>query len=150
MKFQRQSLILELIDKEEIETQEQLSARLCELGMNVTQATVSRDIKELHLIKTANRDGKYRYSTSGPNSGSDSELRFRTIFREGVVNVDFAGNIVVIKTLTGVANAACAAIDAMKLSDIVGSIAGDDTLFLVMRSPERAASFSGEIQRLTR
>lgn len=148
MKFQRHSQILDLIEREPVETQEQLSARLKDLGIKVTQATVSRDIKELHLIKVSDPSGKYRYSTASQDMEMGFELRFRTIFRESIVQVDCAMNIVVIKTLIGVASAACAALDAMKLPDIVGSLAGDDTLFVVMRSPEKALQFSAEIKKL--
>lgn len=148
MKFQRHSLILDIIERETIETQEQLSRRLKELGVHVTQATVSRDIKELHLIKVSASNGKYRYAGSSSDSDGGFGLRFRTIFRESIIHVDCASNIIVVKTLTGVASAACAAIDAMKLPDIVGSLAGDDTLLLVMRTSEKAVDFSAEIKKL--
>ncbi len=144
-KFQRHSLILKLIEESPVETQKDLSDLLCAAGYDVTQATVSRDIKELRLVKSLSPDGHYRYTTASSESG-DFTARFHNIFRESVVNVDAAGNIIVIKTLPGVANAATAAIDTMDISHIVGSLAGDDTIFLVIRDEKHAASLCQEIR----
>ncbi len=132
MKYTRHSKILELIENKEIETQEDLSEELRNLGLNVTQATVSRDIKELRLIKVLTKDGKYKYATlqSQDNILSDRVVK---IFKNSVVSIDYAGNIIVIKTLTGSAQAAAAAIDAVDIEDAVGTIAGDDTIFIVIR-----------------
>ena len=149
MKFQRHNAILELIEKESIDTQELLLQKLQERGFAVTQATVSRDIKELHLIKVST-GGQYRYANASGKQDVEhgTEARLRNIFRESILSVDFAGNMVVLKTLTGVAMAATAALDAMKIEDIVGSLAGDDTVFLVMRSPEKALNFAVDIKKL--
>ena len=148
MKFQRHNAILELIEKGIVETQEQLLQLLLSHGFKVTQATVSRDIKELHLIKTPGADGRYYYASSKGEDLHGAENRLRNIFKESIVQVDYAGNIVVLKTLSGVAMAATVALDTMKISDIVGSLAGDDTVFLVMRTPERALEFAIEIKRM--
>ena len=134
MKFQRHSAIIRLIENESIETQKELSDRLMRAGFDVTQATISRDIKDLRLVKVLDGEGRYRYAVASGDGRDDYSVRFRNIFRESVVHVDYAGNIVVIKTPPGVAMAAAAAIDAMHIGNMVGSIAGDDTIFLVMRT----------------
>ncbi|MBR6740946.1 MAG: arginine repressor [Clostridia bacterium] len=148
MKFQRQNLILKLIDENEIETQKELSDLLVKAGFDVTQATVSRDIKELRIVKVLGENQKYHYVAAASDGMNDFVARFRNIFRESVVNVDCAGNIVVIKTLTGVASAAGAAVDAMGVSNIVGSVAGDDTIFLLIRTPEKAAELCQDIKEM--
>ncbi len=135
MKYSRHSKILEIINKLEIETQEDLAKNLCECGFNVTQATVSRDIKELRLIKVLTKEGRYKYATLKQHESSMSD-RFKKLFRDSVVSIDFAGHMIVIKTLVGAANAAAAAMDALDLEDVVGSIAGDDTIFVLIRDPE--------------
>lgn len=136
MKYTRQKKILEIIENKEIETQEELSDELKKLGLNVTQATVSRDIKELRLIKILARDGKYKYAIL---NGQDNILSDRLvgIFKNSIVSIDYAGNILVMKTLTGSAQAAAAAIDAVGLDEIVGTIAGDDTIFLLIRDADK-------------
>ncbi len=148
MKFQRQNLILKLIEEECIETQKELSDRLKAAGFDVTQATVSRDIKELRIVKILDSNGKYRYAAAADDQTSDFSVRFRNIFRESVVSVDYAGNIVVIKTLSGVANAAAASIDNMRLPNVVGSLAGDDTILLVMRSEQHSIDLCVEIKNM--
>ena len=141
MKFQRQTKILELIEKEPLETQEELSARLREAGFDTTQATVSRDIKELRLIKVMTADGSYRYATAASEQEGGMQTRVRRIFRESVTGVAVAQNMVVIKTLPGLANAAGYAIDAMRDPTVIGTLAGDDTVFCVMRDNEAAEAF---------
>lgn len=148
MKFRRQAKLLEIIEKENIETQEDLSARLRDLGYNNTQATISRDIKDLRLIKVLTNDGVYKYALPRSENDGSFSSRLRTIFRESVTSFDNAQNIVVIKTLPGLANAAGSAVDAMHSNDIVGSLAGDDTLFLVLKDSERAAEFCQRVQGL--
>ena len=148
MKFQRHNLILKLIEEESIETQKELSDRLRAAGFLVTQATVSRDIKELRLVKVLDRDDKYKYAVAAPDAGGEFAARFRNIYRESVVRIDYAGHMVVIKTLTGVASAAAAAIDNMNPPHIVGSLAGDDTIFLDMRDEQHAAELCEEIQAM--
>lgn len=130
MRYSRQNMVLELIKEHEIETQEKLCQLLRESGFDVTQATVSRDIKELNLIKTMSSSGKYKYvqqKDEGPISN-----RFVKIFKETILSVDSAGNILVVKTLSGCANAAAEAIDSLDLDHIVGSVAGDNTVLAVV------------------
>ena len=148
MKAKRQEKILELIASESIETQEQLLAALRSAGMNVTQATISRDIKELHLVKELTSYGTYKYVVSGRRASLNFAGRLRTIFKEGVTSFDRAQNIVVIKTMPGLASAACAAIDGMEIGDLVGSLAGDDTALLIMRDTEKAEAFCDEIHKM--
>jgi transcriptional regulator of arginine metabolism len=148
MKFQRQNMILQLIEEEKISTQKELTERLEKAGCEVTQATVSRDIKELRLIKVMGEDGRTYYSVTPSDSMGDFAIRFRNIFRESVLKVDQSNSIVVIKTLTGVASAAAAAVDSMSLPQIVGSLAGDDTIFLVMRSEDVAKEFCEELKQM--
>ena len=148
MKFQRQAKILEIIEKNEIETQEELSAQLKKKGFDATQATVSRDMKELRLVKVLSPSGKYRYVVAASEGEGAVSPRLKNIFRECVTAIDYAQNIVVIKTLSGLASAAAMAIDVMKIPEVVGSIAGDDTVFLVMRSEESAERFEQETESL--
>ena len=148
MKNNRQAMILEIISQENIETQEQLLARLQERGISSTQATISRDIKQMHLIKEPMGQGLYKYAVSGNRTKLNFAEKLRTIFRECVISVDYASNTVVIKTMPGLANAACSALDNMEVNDLVGSLAGDDTVFLVMRDTEAAASFCEEIKEI--
>ena len=141
MKFKRQAAILDIITSNEIKTQEELSAHLRDRGYNATQATISRDIKELRLIKVASHSGGYQYSTPEQSSSATHMSRLKNIFRECVVKVDRAQNLVVLKTLVGMANAAAAAIDAMKIRDIVGTLAGDDNILVILRTNEEAEKF---------
>lgn len=147
MKFQRQAKILELIDRFEIETQEDLTDHLRALGYNTTQATVSRDIKELRLIKSLSAEtGKYKYTAAGAGAADSFTTRLRNIFRECVTEINAAQNMVVIKTLPGLGQAAAMAIDAMRAPDVVGTLGGDDTVFAVMRDNESAARFCRQAQ----
>ena len=148
MKNDRKSRILEIIEREPIDTQEQLQQRLQEQGITCTQATISRDIKQLHLIKEPIGQGKYRYAVSVQRNRLNVADKLRTIFRESIVSVDYAQNIVVIKTMAGLANAAAAALDGMSIPYMVGSLAGDDTALLVMRDTESARSFCDEIHEM--
>ena len=141
MKSKRHEKILELIRDHDIETQEQLLQQLQESGFNTTQATISRDIKELRLIKVASHSGGYQYSTPDQSGSVTHMARLKNIFRECVVKVDRAQNLVVLKTLVGMANAAAAAIDAMKIRDIVGTLAGDDNILVILRTNEDAEKF---------
>lgn len=147
MKYSRHSKILEIIDSQEIETQEELANALKKNGFNVTQATVSRDIKELRLIKVLTKDGKYKYATIKQQESVVSD-RFLKLFRDSVISIDHAGQMVVIKTLIGAANAAAAAIDALDVKDIVGTIAGDDTIFLLLRSSEDVQKVMAEFKKM--
>lgn len=145
MKNSRHTRILEIIGDNVIETQDDLIEKLRESGYPVTQATVSRDIKQLGLIKTATKDGGYKYTVArGDNSGNDNKLK--TIMRETIVSAQEAQNIVVLKTFPGMANAAATSLDALAGEAIVGSIAGDDTIFVVVRNNEDAAEFAGYVK----
>lgn len=148
MKNDRQTKILEIIKNETIETQDQLQQHLSAQGIACTQATISRDIKQLHLIKEPIGQGKYRYAVSIQRNRLNIVDKLRTIFRESIVSVDHAQNIVVLKTMSGLANAAAAALDSMRISYVVGSLAGDDTVLLVLRDAESACSFCDEIHEM--
>ena len=148
MKTDRQSMILEIIEKEDVDTQEQLQQRLQEQGVRCTQATISRDIKQLHLIKEPVGQGRYRYTVSSQRNKLNVADKLRTIFRESIISVDSAQNIVVIKTMAGLANAAAAAMDGMSISGMVGTLAGDDTALLVMKDAEMAKGFCEDIHEM--
>mgnify|MGYP003304011590 CR=1 FL=1 len=148
MKNQRQAKILEIISTRNVETQEQLIEELVKEGFHGTQATISRDIKELRIVKELTNLGTYRYSAAANEIDSSFTTRLNTIFRECVVNIDYAQNIIVIRTLPGLAAAAGSAIDAMNTNSILGSLAGDDTVMVIMRDNHAAALFCGEIRSL--
>jgi transcriptional regulator of arginine metabolism len=148
MKSNRQAKILEIISNRNVETQEQLLDALQAEGFHSTQATISRDIKELRIVKELTSFGTYRYTTSANEVTGSFSAKLNTIFRECVVGFDYAQNIIIIRTLPGLASAAGSAIDAMNLSIIVGSLAGDDTVMVVMRDNNAAAAFCGEIKSL--
>lgn len=133
MKTNRQSKIIEIIQKNEVETQDELSALLEKDGFRVTQATVSRDIRELKLTKIPTAGGRQKYAviTDAPENLSK---KYERVLREGFLSMDMAQNILVIKTVSGMASAVCAAIDAMKMREIVGLIAGDDTIMCAIRT----------------
>lgn len=149
VKSQRQAKIMEIISTQNVETQEQLMAALMENGFRCTQATISRDIKEMRIVKELTSLGSYRYTTSGGEIGGSFSSRLNTIFRECVIGYDYAQNIIVIRTLPGLASAAGSAIDAMNMNAVVGTLAGDDTVMIVMRDNNAAAAFCGEIKNLT-
>ncbi len=146
MKTDRQTEILRIIDEVDVETQDQLLSELKARGVTSTQATISRDIKELHLIKELSSNGTYKYVVSGRQASMNVAGRLRTIFKEGVISYESAQNIVVVKTMPGLASAAGAAIDASDHSGVVGSLAGDDTVILIMRDTDHAISFCEEIR----
>lgn len=148
MKAKRQQEILRIISEQDIDTQDQLLTELRNRGLQSTQATISRDIKELHLIKELTGYGTYRYAVSERKSTLNIAGRLRTIFKEGVTSFDVAQNIVVIKTMPGLAPAAGAAIDGMDIPNLVGSLSGDDTTILIMRTNEDAAEFCNEIHAM--
>jgi transcriptional regulator of arginine metabolism len=133
MKTGRHSMILEIIDKMDIETQEELADELKRRGIDVTQATVSRDIKELRLIKVLSNNGVYKYATIDKAETGVTDRLIR-MFSESVLSMDYANNMIVIKTISGSANAAAETIDALKWDEIVGTLAGDNTIFVVVRS----------------
>ena len=148
MKNQRQAKIMEIISNKNVETQEQLLSLLQKEGFRATQATISRDIKELRIVKELTNLGSYRYAAAVNESNGTFSARLNTIFRECVTGFDYAQNIIVIRTLPGLASAAGSAIDSMDMNKIVGTLAGDDTVMVVMRDNNAAAAFCGEIKNL--
>ena len=148
MKSQRQAKIIEIISNTNVETQEQLLSALQDAGFTSTQATISRDIKELRIVKELTSFGTYRYTTAARELSGTFSNRLNTIFRECIVGYDYAQNMVVIHTLPGLASAAASAVDAMSMSVVLGTLAGDDTVFIVMRDTNAAATFCGEIKNL--
>lgn len=147
MKTNRQSKIIEIIQKNEVETQDELSALLEKDGFRVTQAKVSRDIRELKLTKIPTAGGRQKYAviTDAPENLSK---KYERVLREGFLSMDMAQNILVIKTVSGMASAVCAAIDAMKMREIVGSIAGDDTIMCAIRTVDDTYAVMKKIRRI--
>lgn len=139
---------MEIISNRNVETQEQLLQELQNAGFRSTQATISRDIKELRIVKELTSFGTYRYTAATDEVSSTFSSKLNTIFRECITSFDYAQNMLVIRTLPGLASAAASAIDAMNMSVVVGTIAGDDTVFIVMRDTNAAAAFCGEIKSL--
>lgn len=146
MKSSRQGVILKIISENDIETQAQLIEALAERGVSSTQATLSRDIKDLQLVKELGENGKYRYVVNGKSKNSDHAARLKKIFHESVTSVCSAQNIVIIKTLPGLASAACSALDSMHIDNLAGTIAGDDTAFIAMKDTISAEKFCHEIE----
>lgn len=148
MKSSRQSIILQIIAEQEIETQSQLIDALAARGVTSTQATLSRDMKQLHLIKELGNNGRYHYVVSGKSKSNDHDIRLRKIFRESVTSYAIAQNIIVIKTLPGLASAACSTLDSMHIETLVGTLAGDDTAFLAMKDYDAAVELCREIEEM--
>lgn len=148
MKSARQNVILQIIAENEIQTQNQLMLALQDRGVKSTQATLSRDIRELRLVKELAPSGQYRYAAISRDENGGHDERLRKIFKESVTSCDVAQNIVVIKTLPGLAMAATTSLDNMQLRDLVGTIAGDDTAFLAMRDARAAEALVEEIRDL--
>ena len=148
MKNARQTEILNIIQSSDIETQEQLLLHLKERGFNTTQATISRDIKELRLVKELSGNGGYRYAQSEQKETPDLDIRLRNIFKQSVLSFDVAQNIVVVRTMPGLAPAACSALDGMRIEGLVGTLAGDDTGILIMRDSTTALHFESEVHQL--
>lgn len=147
MKIERHSKILDTINNYEIETQEELASKLLKLGMDVTQATVSRDIKELKLIKVLSDSGKYKYSTITNTSPVVSD-KLISIFNETVINIDYLNNFVVIKTLSGSASAAAESIDSLNFNGVVGTIAGNNNIFIMTRNEETASNLVNKLKKM--
>lgn len=147
MKKNRHEAILSLISKYDIGTQEELMLRLNELGYRVTQATVSRDIKFLKLIKTPISGGQYKYSYAG-NEAEDFSGKYFSILSHSVTSVNYAGNIAVVKCFSGMAQAACAAMDNLAIDKIVGTLAGDDTIFVLCKDETNAGEFKQYIEMI--
>ena len=147
MKKKRQEAMLEIIDKYELSTQDELLQKLRDFGFEATQATVSRDIKELRLVKTMGNNGQYKYAVTRTES-DELISKFRSIFVQSVVSADYAGNTIVIRCYTGMAQAACAAFDSMQWDGLVGTLAGDDTIFALCRTEGYASKMKDAIKRL--
>ena len=150
MKESRQQAILDIITQQDVETQEQLLIALRARGFRCTQATISRDIKELQLVKELNQKGSYRYVLSVRKGNGEHDERLRNIFREGVISAAAAQNLIVVKTMPGLANAAAAALDRMNFPEVVGTIAGDDTIMAAVLSRLAAEAFCDEIRDMLR
>ena len=149
MKTKRQRKIIELITNYDIETQEELAAKLVENGFNVTQAKISRDIRELNLTKIATKGGKQKYAVQ---SSSDivSNSKYMRVLNDGIITMDTAGNILVVKTVSGMAMAVAAALDAMQIKEILGCIAGDDTIMCVVKHAEETDRVKEHIESFIR
>lgn len=147
-KFTRHAKILEIVASEPIYTQEQLLERLHKAGVAVTQATVSRDIRELRLVKVQASDGTYAYAGAKTHNAHNVSFRFHAIFKEAVSSIDYAQNLIVVKCFNGMANAACAALDTIEWNGVVGTIAGDDTILIVMRDTSSAQELVDELYKL--
>lgn len=148
VKTNRHKAILDIISQYEICTQESLLDKLKEQDFDVTQATVSRDIKVLDLVKSITANGKYKYAQRTDNTAKKNAVKFKAVFIETVISVDYAINTVVIKCHVGMANAACAALDLMGIDDIVGTLAGDDTIFILLRSEEAAKTLVNRVSEM--
>ncbi len=148
MKLGRQSVIMEIINERDIETQNQLMAALAERGVKSTQATLSRDIRDMRLVKELGPKGNYRYVAASKQETPDLDIRLKKIFKECVISCDIAQNLIVLKTLPGLASGACSTLDGMEVDGLVGTIAGDDTAFIAMKDNSSANSFYKEIEQL--
>lgn len=147
MKTVRQVAILDIIEKQEIETQEELASALNVRGIRVTQATVSRDIKELRLLKVLTPSGKYKYAT-GDQADNNLTDRFIRMLAESLLSVSSANNLIVVKTLSGSANVAAEALDSMHWPEVLGTLAGDNTVLLIIRSNEETITVTSRIREM--
>ena len=147
MKRTRQAAILTLIQEKDVETQEELAAALKEQGFEATQAIISRDIRELRLVKVLSGSGKYKYAPSGQNTAGLSE-RYVRIFLSSVVSIEYAGNIIVVKTLSASADIAAEAIDSMQMKEILGTMAGENTVLVIVHNEEEARTVTGHFRGL--
>lgn len=147
MKTRRHAKILELIKEYDIDTQDELLKYLKENGFDVTQATVSRDIKELRLVKTLSPSGRYKYST-GNEGVNDLSVKFYSLFSDSVISVESAANIVVVRTMSGMAQAVCASMDAIMWQDVVGTLGGEDTILVICKSEDSALDIQEEFRKL--
>ena len=150
MKARRHQRILDIVRSKPIQTQEDLSTELAREGMSVTQATISRDIKELRLIKAPVGDGSYRYTVPVDRNIEDINRRIERVFREAVISVEDSDNIVVIKTLEGAAQAIGAIVDDLDWPEVVGSLAGDDTIFVVVKPADKALEVMARFNKFRR
>ncbi|HOE56474.1 MAG TPA: arginine repressor [Bacillota bacterium] len=146
MKISRHAKILEIIERHPIETQEELAEELKKSGYHITQATVSRDIKELKLVKVL-ENGTYKYASMKEKDSLLNE-RLVKVFAESVLSIDYSGNIVVVKTFSGAANAAAEAIDVLDYKEMVGTVAGDDTIFILVRNQEDVETLIDKLKKM--
>ena len=147
MKRKRQGRILELVRDNCIETQDELLEKLSADGFSVTQATISRDIKDLHLIKVSGSDGRYRY-TASKSETADKSSKFYSLFADSVEDVDVGQNIVCVKCFSGMAQAVCASMDTIGFDGVIGTLAGEDTIFILCRNDQLAAALRSELLKL--
>ncbi len=148
MKQKRHNTILNLINTKSIETQGELTQELNDMGFSVTQATVSRDIKDLHIIKMQTGDGRYRYAQAGSQNFPKGGDRIKSIFSNSVLSVDCALNQIVIKTLSGMAQAAAITMEGMNWPEVLGTVAGDDTVLVIVRNEQKAKALSERLQNI--
>ncbi len=148
MKTKRQAKLLELIVAHKIDTQEGITEALRNEGYHVAQATISRDIQELNIVKVRTNDGGFRYVSQPTHTNVSMSEKFATIFIESIISVNHAQNIVVVKCYTGMANAACAALDSAGIEDVVGSLAGDDTFLIITKDATSAANMTERLNKL--
>lgn len=148
MKQKRHNTILSLIDSKVIETQSELTSQLLASGFHVTQATVSRDIKDLHIIKIQTGEGRYRYAQAGNSAYPKGGERVKTIFANSVVSIDYALNQIVIKTLSGMAQAAAITIESMDWSEVLGTVGGDDTVLVIVRTEQQASLLTSKLKKI--
>lgn len=148
MKYKRHSKILELINSFEIYTQEELAEKLSESGFLTTQATISRDIKELKLLKIPGNGGQYKYASGSHSDDEKTDAKFYNILTETVISVSTAKNLIIVKTYSGMAQAAAAAVDAINFAEVIGSIAGDDTVLLVFLDDINAESVAQKLNKI--
>ena len=146
MKASRQAKIIEIIENNDVETQDELTEKLLEAGFSSTQATISRDIREMKLTKLAVPGGKQKYVVL-KNQEQSNQIRYRRVLQDGILSMEAAQNIIVIKTVSGLAMAVAAALDSMHIYGVVGSIAGDDTIMCVIRSSDMANEVIDNIGR---
>ena len=147
MKRFRYTKIKEIVQSRPIETQEELAKALQQEGIEVTQATVSRDIKELRLVKSLSPNGKYKYST-GRDNARDISSKFYSLFGDSVMSVEAAGNMIVVKCMTGMAQAVCASMDTLHFPDFIGTLAGEDTILIICKTDEIAEEKQNELRKL--
>ncbi len=148
MKNLRQKAIVDIIEKYEVDTQQRLAELLSQAGFEATQATVSRDIKDMALVKVATDHNTYKYALSYKAQNHGGMNKFRSVFHDSIISADVAGNLLVIKTYPGMANAVCAAMDQIHFDGVVGTIAGDDTIFMAILTEQQALDVKTKLLEL--
>ena len=148
MKIQRQTKILEIIENDNVTTQDEIQKKLNDNGFSVTQATVSRDIKELHIIKSLDKQGNYKYISGGKIETHKETNNIKAIIAHSIIDIQSANNLIVVKCKSGTANAACACIDELKIENVIGSIAGDDTILLITKDIDTAKDTADLLRKI--